>query len=515
MIVACLVIYLLVLIGIGLIGSYYTQKSHEAGNTSWANEFFTGGKAFGPIVIGLTFAATYASGGTFVGHPGLGYANGLTWSWAYLMSIWCAFIPFLWIGKRMYRVGHKISALSLQDVIEYRYENNKFLAITLVLLTAFFYMAYIVSQLAAAARVMSITMDMSYEVGLTIFAVVLIFYVSISGMRGVAWADTVQGFIMVTFVLSIIPMMALHAGGVGAMTSVIQDTKPELLRGGFDGTATAIGAMISFMFVTHAWQAAGQPASAQRLIIFSDIKTYRVSMLIAGFLMAFMSGFMVLAGTLGNAIFPGLEVADTIIPRLVMTIYPPALAGIAVAAILAGVNTSANGYMLVVSTNITKDLLIDYVKTDMTEPQVHRWSKIITALVGVVGLILAYNPPDFIGLLVLYAWRGLGLGVGIPLVFGCLWKGANKWGALSSVFVSLSVYLYIHATYGIHFLGLGMDPSTWGLVTGMITMVVVSLATKRTNQKVLDVFFDEDAVDRKREAKKARQMASSASVTSA
>ena len=40
-------------------------------------EFFVGGRTIGPWVLGLTWIATSASGGTFIGAPSLAHANGL------------------------------------------------------------------------------------------------------------------------------------------------------------------------------------------------------------------------------------------------------------------------------------------------------------------------------------------------------------------------------------------------------------------------------------------------------
>lgn len=485
------IIYFAGLIIIGWLGNRASSKSHASGQTTWQEEFFTGAKKISPIVLGFTFAATFASGGTFMGHPGLGYTNGFTWSWAYMTAIWSGFLPFILLGKRVFRVGMKIRAVSPNDVIEYRYENNPLLAIALILITVFFYMSYIVSQLSAGARMMSFITGLDYIPGLLIFGGVIVFYVTIAGMRGVAWTDTMQGVLMLVVAVSIVPVILIYAGGMENITPTLQEIDPMLLRGGTADMATSIGAMVSFMYMTHGFEGMGQPAAVQRLLVYDSPKAFKWGAFTSGLLIMVMSSIMVLAGVLGRALFPTLDVADNIVPTIIQAAFPTVIAGIFLAGILSAINSSANSYMLCVSTSIVKDLVVDYVKKDISDEMVGKLTKYITLAVGVLGVVLAIKPPEFIGILVLYAWKGLGLCIGIPLVFGCLWKRANKYGAVASVICTLIAYVYIDNIYGTTLFGLGFDSAMWAFLLGAVVMVVVSLATPPTKQEVIDVFFDE------------------------
>ncbi len=376
-------------------------------------------------------------------------------------------------------------------MIEYRYENDRILGIGMILLTVFFYMAYITSQLAAGGKMLAFITGLDYVPALFIFAIIIVIYVTAAGMRGVAWTDTLQGLLMLVVAMTIIPTLIAYAGGMESITSNLAEINPSLLRGGSMDTATSFGAMISFMFVTHGFQGMGQPAAAQRLLIYDNPKAFKWGALLAGFMIMFMSTLMVLSGVLGRALFPDLASADNIVPTLIQTLYPTIIGAIFLSGILAAINSSANSYILCVSTAVVKDLILDHIKPDMKDETIGRLNKVVTFLAGALGLIFAIKPPDFIGLLVLYAWKGLGLGIGLPLIFGCMWKRATKQGAIASIIASMVVYIYVNGAYGSKLFGIGLDSGAWGVIAGIIAMGVVSLLTPPTKQDVLDAFFDE------------------------
>lgn len=64
------IIYFAGLIIIGWLGNRASSKSHASGKTTWQEEFFTGAKKISPIVLGFTFAATFASGRNVHGPSG-------------------------------------------------------------------------------------------------------------------------------------------------------------------------------------------------------------------------------------------------------------------------------------------------------------------------------------------------------------------------------------------------------------------------------------------------------------
>jgi sodium/proline symporter len=72
-----LVVYIGGMMTIGVIGSRRVKH---------ADDFATARGSYGPIPLAFAFAATTASGATFLGNPGLGYQYGLASQWGNFLS---------------------------------------------------------------------------------------------------------------------------------------------------------------------------------------------------------------------------------------------------------------------------------------------------------------------------------------------------------------------------------------------------------------------------------------------
>ena len=85
------------------------------------NEYFLGSRNLGVWAFALTFAATSASGGSFVGFPALIY----TYGW--VLAFWIAgymVVPIVamgLLGKRLNHVSRTADAVTVPDVIERRF----------------------------------------------------------------------------------------------------------------------------------------------------------------------------------------------------------------------------------------------------------------------------------------------------------------------------------------------------------------------------------------------------------
>ena len=123
-------------------------------------------------------------------------------------------------------------------------------------------------------------------------------------------------------------------------------------------------------------------------------------------------------------------------------------------------------------------------------------SRVAIVLVGVVACWLAWEPPQFLAVLL---WMGVGgilSGATGPLLIGSLWKRATKAGAIASFLVGVIgfgisvIYCFVlkDVPYKNPFVIAGLC-----IIAAAITMVVVSLLTKRLPQSHVDDMFGESA----------------------
>ena len=93
---------------------------------SFLNEYFLGGRNLGMWTFALTFAATSASGGSFIGFPSLVYTHG--WSVAVWISSYML-MPLVALGllaKRLNQVARKTDAITVPDLLRERVESPSF-----------------------------------------------------------------------------------------------------------------------------------------------------------------------------------------------------------------------------------------------------------------------------------------------------------------------------------------------------------------------------------------------------
>ena len=87
---------------------WLAYRAHaQAKGGSFLDEFFVAGRGIGPAVLGLTWIATAASGGSFIGTPSLAYSYGwsvMLWICGYMVV---ATVGIGLIGSRIHEIGVK------------------------------------------------------------------------------------------------------------------------------------------------------------------------------------------------------------------------------------------------------------------------------------------------------------------------------------------------------------------------------------------------------------------------
>ncbi|MCO8124034.1 hypothetical protein NHH03_19980 [Stieleria sp. TO1_6] len=209
----------------------------------FVGEYFLGSRGLGVWAFALTFAATNASGGTFMGFPALIYTHGWT------LAFWIAgfmVLPLLsmgLIGKRLNQVARKSQAVTIPEIFGSRFESA---AVGLVAtgLLVFFMFFYLLAQFKAGGKILSTlladepafqiaTASMSrmtadipwvnqasgdYLVCLLVFSVAVIGYVVYGGFRAVVWTDVMQGVVMFVGVILMLGLTLYQVGGLSNAT---------------------------------------------------------------------------------------------------------------------------------------------------------------------------------------------------------------------------------------------------------------------------------------------------------
>ena len=112
-------------------------SSRVASRSSFLSEYFLGGRNLGIWAFALTFAATSASGGSFIGFPSMVYTHG--WSVALWISSYML-MPLVALGlvaKRLNQLARKTDSITIPDLIQARFSSPVFGLISTLLIVFF------------------------------------------------------------------------------------------------------------------------------------------------------------------------------------------------------------------------------------------------------------------------------------------------------------------------------------------------------------------------------------------
>lgn len=515
--IAALVIFTLISLGLGVIANFATRKG------LFLKKYFLGNRGLGPFAVALT--AAVMSGGTFVGVPALIYKYGWSvglWISSYMIG---GLVVLGAAGKRIGQLARRTGAITLPDMLRERYGSPALGLITSSLIM-FFLTANLVSQFKAGGVIVKMVLppaaaswasssgifpgipDPAYALGLILFAAVVIAYTVYGGFLAAIWTDVFQSIIMAVGVVILLPMAWMAAGGFAAGTAAgVAQTDP--------GFATLPGALRDFLpiglafsfFVMWPICGIGQPSTMVRLMAYRDSKTLRYSIIWLTIYNFVIYIPIVLIFVLSRAILPDLAAPDEAMPRMVLKLAPPWLAGLILAAPYGAVMSTVSAYMLIIASGLVRDLYQRFINPEVGERTLERFSYAATLLVGVATVGLALRPPMYLQVVIIFSGAGMAASFLVPMLLGCYWRRATSAGAIAAMVGGAGTNLGLYAIgiaqrsrgqfpsigtddkFGPYYL-LGMDPCVWGLLASLACGVVVSLMTPPPDPRRISLLFD-------------------------
>lgn len=428
-------IYLISTLSVSVWASRYKTQSTSL------QDYFVGNRKINSVFLAMTLVATYLSASTFIGGPGAAYTFGLGWVLLALIQLPTLWLTLSVVGHKIARIGKKINALTLNDLIWARYQSKPLLILCVcTLLLAFF--AMIVVQFIGGARLLETVAHIPYQQGLLLFAGITLIYTAFGGFRAVVWTDVLQGSIMLLGTLVLLGAVLCTGGGFVPMLQELEAIDPKLLtpRGANDFLSFPF--MLSF-WVLIAFGAICLPHSAARCLSVDGQKSLRKTIIIGTVMSAIMLVALNVTGVLGRVLIPDLEVKDKIIPELIMQTLPLPVAGLLFAVPLAAIMSTVDSLLLQTSATLIKDLMLRFGSARWAERvQTQKiWSRGTTLALGLLATLAASTPPDMIIWLNLMAMGTLEAVFLWPMLCGLYWHRANATGALLSAFCGLISYI--------------------------------------------------------------------------
>jgi sodium/proline symporter len=141
----------------------------------------------------------------------------------------------------------------------------------------------------------------------------------------------------------------------------------------------------------------------------------------------------VTAGMAGRALFPDLADAETIFPVLSAELFPPIITGILMIVVLSAIMSTVDSLLLLASSAIVRDTLQKILGSRESDRNLSRYGKVVTILIGIVGVWFALEEVRFIFWFILFAWSGLGAAFGPVLLCMFYYRGTTRAGVAAGM----------------------------------------------------------------------------------
>lgn len=476
------IVYLVLVFGIGFFASGIPGRK----NSAFMEEYFLGSRSFGGFVLAMTLVATYISASSYVGGPGAAYRFGLGWVFLAMIQMPTAFLTLTVLGKKFAIVGRRIKAVTLNDFLRHRYENDLVVVLGAISVIAFF-VAAMSAQFIGGARLFEVITGVSYRWSLIIFALTVVIYTTVGGFRAVVLTDALQGVMMFIGVIVVLFGIMNTGGGMQNIISKLKEIDPALITPFGPGNFIAKPFILSF-WVLVGFAVIGLPQSAVRCMAYKDSKSLHLGIICSTFVLGFIILIIHFAGAVGQAIVPGLEVGDRVLPTMVIQIMPPVLAGLFLAGPVAATMSTIDSQLILASAAVVKDIYLNYVNPRAETKILSRLSIAVTAILGAAVLFISLDPPPLLIWINLFAFGGLEAAFLWPTVLGLYWKRANAWGVLASMITGVGTFIAV-SQFKVVIFGPRVHAIVPAIVFSLAAMIIVSLLTPAPRKDILETFF--------------------------
>ena len=349
--------FLMFMLGVSFYIQYASRKDRS---TNFARDYFIGGYSLGGFVLAMTTVATYSSVSTFVGGPGMAWLIGYGWLYMAIVQVVVVFLVLGVFGKKIALISRKINAITVIDVIRHRYQSD-FLANMSALFIVMFFCGTMVAQFVGAAKLFEAVTGFSYLTGLSLFGLIVVFYTTVGGFKGVAVTDAICAIAMLVGLGILFTSMLNAGGGYDKIMEYISNNHHDMLE------PLSQGKMPMSLYISQ-WLLVGictlaLPQSVVRGISFKDTKALHKALHKAMLIGTITIGAMTLVATWIGVLSKGILMedlaaygnsVDNITPLTIVKTMGPLWAGITIIGPIAATVSTVSSLLLSSSSSIIK-----------------------------------------------------------------------------------------------------------------------------------------------------------------
>jgi SSS family solute:Na+ symporter/sodium/proline symporter len=453
--------YVMILVGISVWLSFRVKTKED---------FIVAGRRLTwPILVG-TLLATWIGSGSIFGGGSLGYNQGFAALWQ-PAGAWLGIVVIYFVAAK----ARRFSQFTVPDLIEARY--NATARVLATIATVLSYTIIVSYQFRGGGIVLNLVFpELSIKDGMLITAIVATGFTVLAGLMSVAYTDIANGVVIVVATSLAVPSLLRSAGGWATVRANLEPSHFTLF-----GTMTfweAMGYFLPTMFLLL-----GNANMYQRFFAARDEREARRSVVgwVVGLLL--VETLVIAIAVIGSSMpqFRNLEAASHIIPTVARHGLPVFIGCLMLAAIVAIVLSTADSFLLVPATNLSRDVYQRFLNPQASERQILLLSRLAVVGLGLVAfLMIRYFESILSAVVAAYTIYGASITPALLAVF--FWKRATAAGGTASILAGFGVGVFWELWRILDLGGggdvpFGLDTIYPSLAASILALFVVSLAT--------------------------------------
>ena len=368
--------YPLLLIGVSVWRSRKVQ-SHE--------DFAVAGRSVPVVLLVGTLVCTWIGSGSLFGGAGLAYRTGIAELW-FSSGAWIGLICIYFLAGRVRRIAE----YTVPDLLEKRYNAAARVLGTVAIILA--YVTIAAYQFRGGGWILSIVTDgaISPTVGVFITAIAIVVFTALAGMGSIVTVDIFNRIIISVAVLLALPYMVFQMGGVGNVIEALPSGHTTVLGG--HNILWVIGvAMPTFLLLM------GESGIYQKFFSAKNARAAKQAVVGTVIGVVILETALALLAIVGRAAYPdlmeqtsvvGRAASETIILYIARYGLPTIGGAVLLAAAVAIVLSTGNTFLLVPSTNVSRDIYQRFINPEATEKQKVNLQRVTIVAFGALGIVL-------------------------------------------------------------------------------------------------------------------------------
>ncbi len=460
------ILYWIISIGIGLYAARYVNNSKD---------YAVAGRALPMYIVTATVFATWFGSETVLGISSTFVKDGLR---GVVADPFGSSLCLIFVGLFFARPLYRMNLLTIGDYYRNKFGRTVEVLVTLCIVVS--YLGWVAAQIKALGLVFNVVSGgaISMDLGMMIGAGSVLIYTLMGGMWSVAITDFLQMIIIVIGMLYIGWEVSGMVGGAGNVIAHAANAgKLE-----FWPAPNAKDALWFFAaWITMMLGSIPQQDVFQRVASSKNEKIAGNASVLGGvlyFCFAFIPMFLAYSATMIDPkMVESLIDKDSqlILPTLIMTKVPMLAQVMFFGALLSAIKSCASATLLAPSVTFSENILKAFFPKQ-TDKQFLFMMRSVVLVFTLIVTLFAMNTGSSIYKMVENAYKVTLVAAFVPLAFGLYWKRATTQGALASIVLGLTswIFLEIQSPEGL------WPPQLVGVVASMVSMIIGSLLPQFT-----------------------------------